>query len=53
MTEVEVHLTVFVRLPSERSDFLDPPPASIAMSYYVKGSRSSSDVLEPSFRFEF
>jgi hypothetical protein len=27
MAEVENHFTVFVRLPFNRGDFVDPPPA--------------------------
>jgi hypothetical protein len=31
MTEVENHFTVFVRLPFNRGDFVDPPPASLCL----------------------
>jgi hypothetical protein len=31
MTEVENHFTVFVRLPFNRGDFIDPPPVRLCL----------------------
>jgi hypothetical protein len=36
MTEVENHFTVFVRLPFNRGDFIDPPPVGLCLSKHLQ-----------------
>jgi Atg29 N-terminal domain len=34
MSEIENHFTVFIRLPFNRGDFVDPPSASVQSTRY-------------------